>query len=488
MSILVDLIRKKLGKDWAEFAIQTLECFAKERYGARWDKKIQIRVNGEVSDDAAPFAAFIPAGQPKSGPYGGISFVIFPSAETSAFVSLGIGTNGLSPDEQSLGRPGHARKVSAICSWLSCLSGKNITWAKPDPVRIDLGMPKQVKERLSSYHVAVDKYEKVLYAVFFASEVSDDNVITKAAHTLCDIFAEERGLETLVAFRSERQESREGWLAKALPAVSEKYVCELLDTRRFVVLEGPPGTGKTRLAVNIIKEAYKGNGRTIQFHPGTTYETFIGGLAPVQDDALGGLRFTPRRGHLMEAAAEALKDPSRPYLLHIDEINRADLSKILGEAIFLFEPSEPEREVSLFYDFGVPFQRKLRLPSNLHVLGTMNSADRSIAILDIAVRRRFAFVSLWPNYTVLEQQDSSKHMKEAFQRLFLLFLEEATNDAFALMPGHAYFLDQGKISDADVLLRTGLRPLLNEYLQQGYVSGFSDEVRAYLDWLDTSGN
>ena len=92
---------------------------------------------------------------------------------------------------------------------------------------------------------------------------------------------------------------------------------------------------------------------------------------------------------------------------------------------------------------------------------------------------------LWPDYSVLEQQQSTEHMKEAFQRLFTLFLEEATNDAFGLMPGHAYFLDKGKITDA--LLRTGLKPLLNEYLQQGYVSGFSDEVRAFIDWLDTTG-
>lgn len=485
MSILVELIKRKLDGNWAAFALQSLERFARERYGARWDKKIQIRINGEVSDDAAPFAAFIPAGQPKNGPYGGMSFVIFPSADSCAFISLGIGTNGLSPDEQALGRPGHARKSAAVCGWLSSLAKKNIAWAKPDPVRIDLGMPKQIKERLGAYHSAVEKYEKVLYAVFFAAEATNDEIITKAAHTLCDIFAEERGLDVLVAFKSEKQEAREGWLAKALPSVSEKYVCDLLRERRFVVLEGPPGTGKTRLAVNLIKDVYKGNGRTIQFHPGTTYETFVGGLSPVQEDGPGGLKFTPRRGHLMEAAAEALKNPAQHYLLHIDEINRADLSKILGEAIFLFEPSEPDREVSLFYDFGAPFNRKLKLPANLHVLGTMNSADRSIAILDIAVRRRFAFVPLWPDYSVLEQQQSTEHMKGAFQRLFTLFLEEATNDAFGLMPGHAYFLDKGKTTDA--LLRTGLKPLLNEYLQQGYVSGFSDEVRAFIDWLDTTG-
>ena len=134
-------------------------------------------------------------------------------------------------------------------------------------------------------------------------------------------------------------------------------------------------------------------GQTIQFHPNTTYENFVGGLAPLQEsgnenDGLG-FRFAPKTGFLIEAAAEAIQNPSRDYLLHIDEINRADLGKILGEAIYLFEPDpESPREISLAYDFGEPYFRKLQLPNNLHVLGTMNSADRSIAILDVAVRRR----------------------------------------------------------------------------------------------------
>jgi len=118
------------------------------------------------------------------------------------------------------------------------------------------------------------------------------------------------------------------------------------------------------------------------------------------------------------------------------------------------------------------------------VLGTMNSADRSIAILDVAVRRRFAFVPVWPDAQVLEEEGASARAKAAFQRLFSIFLEEAAEDAFALMPGHAYFLDGGK--EPDQLLRTSLRPLLQEYLLQGYVSGFADSIRAYLDWLEAT--
>ena len=117
----------------------------------------------------------------------------------------------------------------------------------------------------------------------------------------------------------------------------------------------------------------------------------------------------------MEAAAQALRDPSHNYLLHIDEINRSDLGKILGEAIFLLEPmANSDRKIDFPYDFGEPFHRTFFLPKNLHILGTMNSADRSIAIVDVAVRRRFAFVSLWPRMSVVEQHGCAM-MQKAFK-------------------------------------------------------------------------
>jgi 5-methylcytosine-specific restriction protein B len=242
------------------------------------------------------------------------------------------------------------------------------------------------------------------------------------------------------------------------------------------------------MARQILAESYAGNGQTIQFHPNTTYENFVGGLAPLQESAAGdgniGFRFAPKPGFLIDAAARASEDPTRNYLLHIDEINRADLGKILGEAIYLFEPDpESPREISLAYDFGAPFFRKLQLPNNLHVLGTMNSADRSIAILDVAVRRRFAFLSLWPSLKVVEEHGCELSRK-AFQELVTTFIEHATDEALPLVPGHSYFLgsDGGR---ARTNLKTSLVPLLTEYLAQGYVSGFAEPIRAYLQWLES---
>jgi 5-methylcytosine-specific restriction enzyme B len=137
----------------------------------------------------------------------------------------------------------------------------------------------------------------------------------------------------------------------------------------------------------------------------------------------------------MEAAAQALTDPGHNYLLHIDEINRADLAKILGEAIFLLEASaDADRKIELPHDFGEPFHHTFLLPKNLHILGTMNSADRSIAIVDVAIRRRFAFVSLWPRMSVVEQYGCAT-MQQAFKALVSIFVEHATEDAFPLVPG-----------------------------------------------------
>ncbi|OPX87208.1 MAG: 5-methylcytosine-specific restriction enzyme B [Pelotomaculum sp. PtaB.Bin104] len=159
------------------------------------------------------------------------------------------------------------------------------------------------------------------------------------------------------------------------------------------------------MALRLLLNSYQGNGFSIQFHPNTTYENFVGGLAPVLTSDAMGFRFAPQPGFLMQAAKAAAENPEQPYLLHIDEVNRADLAKVLGEAIFLLEArSDEPRELSLPYDFGEPGHDRLSLPDNLYILGTMNSADRSIAIVDVAVRRRFAFIKLWPQLQVVQEQ------------------------------------------------------------------------------------
>jgi 5-methylcytosine-specific restriction enzyme B len=236
------------------------------------------------------------------------------------------------------------------------------------------------------------------------------------------------------------------------------------------------------LALKLLEGRYQKHGVSIQFHPNTTYENFVGGLSPVQSANGMGFSFLPKPGYLMEAVVQAIKNPQSSYLLHIDEINRADLAKVLGEAIFLFESQDDrQREVNLSYNFGEPIGSMFKLPTNLHILGTMNSSDRSIAIMDIAIRRRFAFIKLWPDIEVV-QALSCELMQTAFQDLLSIFIEYASDDSLNLMPGHAYFLENNH-QLAVQSLQTNLYPLLEEYLAQGYVTSFSEHILAYMQWL-----
>jgi 5-methylcytosine-specific restriction protein B len=238
------------------------------------------------------------------------------------------------------------------------------------------------------------------------------------------------------------------------------------------------------MALELLGGVYRGRGFTIQFHPNTTYENFVGGLAPRQTGTELGLGFAPLPGALMEAARQAAEQPGEPFLLHIDEINRADLSKVLGEAIYLLEAGDVQpRTLELAYDFGQASGKRFALPANLHILGTMNSADRSIAIVDIAVRRRFAFVKLWPQLRVVREH-GCPFMEEAFVNLTSIFVEHATRDAFDLVPGHSYFLERDEVA-ARRRLKVTLGPLLEEYLAQGYVAGFSEPIRSYLQWIES---
>ncbi|SCL16205.1 5-methylcytosine-specific restriction enzyme B [Micromonospora nigra] len=164
---------------------------------------------------------------------------------------------------------------------------------------------------------------------------------------------------------------------------------ELLAERRQVILFGPPGTGKTYLAQKLAARLTEPHAvKLIQFHPSYTYEDFFEGFRPESGDD-GTLRFKLTSGPLRQLADDAREHPSTAYILIIDEINRGNLAKIFGELYFLLEYRD--QRIRLQYS-----AEDFTLPANLYLIGTMNTADRSIALVDAAMRRRFAFVELHP--------------------------------------------------------------------------------------------
>lgn len=172
-----------------------------------------------------------------------------------------------------------------------------------------------------------------------------------------------------------------------LPREFLEDIQALLEETRQVIFYGPPGTGKTYVAQRLATALAGEPERTmlVQFHPSTSYEDFFEGFRP-ESGPDGQVSYALQDGPLRLMATEAAADPSHTYVLIIDEINRAQLQKVLGELFFLLEYRE--KEVRPLYRPDEPFT----LPENLWIIGTMNTADRSIALVDAALRRRFQFV------------------------------------------------------------------------------------------------
>ena len=167
-------------------------------------------------------------------------------------------------------------------------------------------------------------------------------------------------------------------------------IADLLWERKQIILYGPPGTGKTYLASKLAHHLTDdGAVKLVQFHPSYTYEDFFEGFRP-EPGGSGTLTFTLRAGPFRDFAEVAGANPTTAYILIIDEINRANLAKVFGELYFLLEYRD--QSISLQYSPDKEFV----LPENLFLIGTMNTADRSIARIDTAMRRRFAFVELDP--------------------------------------------------------------------------------------------
>ena len=208
--------------------------------------------------------------------------------------------------------------------------------------------------------------------------------------------------------------------------------------------------------------------RTCTFHPAYGYEDFIEGYRPSTNEA-GQLSFDLREGIFKRLCKDARKQPDRRFFLVIDEINRGDIPRIFGELITLLELDKRGTKAHLPVS-GEPFS----VPTNIYVIGTMNTADRSIALLDTALRRRFGFIELMPDPVALgtAQVANSIPLGPWLSALNERIRNNVIRDARNLQIGHAYLMESGKpVTDFarfSRILAEDIFPLLEEYCYENY--------------------
>ncbi|MBO3141992.1 McrB family protein, partial [Dermatophilus congolensis] len=249
--------------------------------------------------------------------------------------------------------------------------------------------------------------------------------------------------------------------------VSQRWLQETIDLlwdRRQIIFYGPPGTGKTYLARKIAYHlTHPDNVSLVQFHPAYSYEDFFEGYrpAPPTDDGRVGFQLTP--GPFRRLVNNAKNNPATPHILIIDEINRANLAKVFGELYFLLEYRD--ETIDLLYSTGD--KAGFTLPDNVFIIGTMNTADRSIALVDAAMRRRFAFLHLHPQEeptnTILRGWLKHNGHDETLADLHDELNTRIDDPDFAIGPSYFMRPEVRRPGGLERTWRTAILPLLVEY-------------------------
>ena len=252
-----------------------------------------------------------------------------------------------------------------------------------------------------------------------------------------------------------------------------------LRTKKNLILQGPPGTGKTwlakRLAFALMGQKDDSKVRAVQFHPNLSYEDFVRGWRPTGEGKL-----SLADGVFMEAIKAASKDPSSKFVVVIEEINRGNPAQIFGELLTLLEAGKrtPNEALELCYPDADGKRRPVHIPENLYVVGTMNIADRSLALVDLALRRRFAFVGLeprlgqvWRDWVVKDCAVDPGLVADIERRIAELNDQIATDARLGkqFRIGHSYVTPAHRLEAGDTkkwfqqVVDTEIGPLLDEY-------------------------
>ena len=258
---------------------------------------------------------------------------------------------------------------------------------------------------------------------------------------------------------------------------SYETLVALVRNKKNVILQGAPGVGKTfaakRLAYSMMGVKDPNRVMMVQFHQSYSYEDFIMGFRPSENG------FELKRGAFYNFCKEAEIDSDNEYFFIIDEINRGNLSKIFGELFMLIESDKRGVELQLLYS-----DEKFSVPSNVYIIGMMNTADRSLAMLDYALRRRFAFFEMKPGFDTDGFREYRMGLvSEKFDRLIncvdnlnaAITADESLGEGFCI--GHSYFCNLKKATDQALsgIVEYELIPLLKEY--------WFDEPVKVKDWI-----
>jgi 5-methylcytosine-specific restriction protein B len=295
-------------------------------------------------------------------------------------------------------------------------------------------------------HIIAQTFKKVFPLFFVCSNLDDDDSplpITQYFSVYEKEFNRSYNLEEISEITGFQTSELDRWI-------------RTINRKQQAIIQGPPGTGKTFLAQKLAQYLIAGGdgfSDIIQFHPAYTYEDFIQGIRPQSQD--GQLTYPIVPGRFLEfcTKAESCQDTC---VLVIDEINRANLSQVFGELMYLLD----DRDRTVKLASGQLF----RIPTNVRIIGTMNTADRSIALVDNALRRRFAFIPVYPNHEVLRQY----HQREGtgFPVDILTSILEDVNRAINNKHyelGISFFLTKTLAEDIQDIWEMEIEPYLEEY-------------------------
>lgn len=451
-------------------SIENIRQFIKEKaeqFGAKTDNEFnkpyveRNNTGQEALKDNGAYFGFIHPEEEASGPFHDFSLTIFPNDQNKPWlVCLGIGSSGFKNDYELATYPGLRRLFSKLTDERG--------FCKSDFSDIETSLPKSITGNLDLQHIknTIKTYTKVLPTC----QIVDDPESEEGKKLIAAFVAGYAKLRDWPSNKDHRKavsEALEPFLKSETVDEAEE-VKNLLNERKYIVLQGPPGTGKTRTAKSV---ADKIGAKTFftQFHAETSFSDFIFGIRP--DTENQELRYRENLGSFSEALKYAVDHSNEKVILIIDEINRANLSNVLGPIFYLFEHKMDVSTVEI--EIAPNFKVK-QLPENFSVIATMNTADRSLAVVDFALRRRFAWYTLKPKAI-----KSKQFFNEDFSRIQEIFDWYASSTELNLQPGQGYF-----IADTEEEMKNRIRyeifPLIKEYLQEGLLRNAKEEFNNYF--------